>query len=118
MERDETIGTHGELVFASECLRRGYSVFNPIGNQGYDCLVENNGRYKKVQVKTTRKDNAGRYYFAVRSKSKDSEVYVFHVFNTSLFYVVPSEEVRKRKSIFCITPSKADRWLNNWKLFE
>lgn len=118
MERSESIGTYGELVFASECVNRGYKVFNPVGNNGYDCLVECNGKYTRVQVKSTRAIESGnRYAFNINTKSKEADVYVFHVIGAGLFFIISSEEVRKRKSTMSIS-KKSYKHLNNWAIFE
>lgn len=50
------LGTYAEYLFASECIKRGYSVSFPLMDSSpYDCVVDYKGRLIKVQVKSTEK---------------------------------------------------------------
>lgn len=47
-------GCLAEYTFATECLKRGYSVSFPlIDSSVYDCIVDTGERLIKVQVKST-----------------------------------------------------------------
>lgn len=53
-------GCLAEYTFATECLKRGYSVSFPlIDSSVYDCIVDTGERLIKVQVKSTNKTPDG-----------------------------------------------------------
>lgn len=48
-----TIGRSGELIAMSKYISLGYTVLQPVNKDGiYDFVIENNGIFKRVQVKT------------------------------------------------------------------
>jgi hypothetical protein len=119
------LGKRGELAFAEECLARGLSVLDPVGTRGYDFVVEHNGKYTKVQVKATQRAYAEKdkpsaaYSWTCASKSAESEVYVFHILDTGLFYIVPTERVGKGKTFKIRQESKKfSQYLNNFDIFK
>lgn len=51
----QTKGDHSELRVASRLKRLGWSVLFPFSdNKKYDIVAENNGEYRRIQVKTGR----------------------------------------------------------------
>ncbi len=55
MSRTKQIAEEGELRFAAEFKKRGWSIFFPYGEDGpIDLLIHKDGQFKKVQVKTTK----------------------------------------------------------------
>lgn len=48
------IAKEGELRFAAEFVRKGWNIFLPYGEDSpVDLLIEKDGEFKRVQVKTT-----------------------------------------------------------------
>ncbi len=48
------IAKEGELRFAAEFIRKGWNIFLPYGEDSpVDLLIEKDGEFKRVQVKTT-----------------------------------------------------------------
>lgn len=49
------IAKEGELRFAAEFIRKGWSIFLPYGeDSAIDLLIEKAGIYKRIQIKTTK----------------------------------------------------------------
>lgn len=48
------IAKEGELRFAAEFIRKGWNIFLPYGEDSpVDLLIEKNGEFKRVQIKST-----------------------------------------------------------------
>jgi hypothetical protein len=48
------VAKEGELRFAAEFVRKGWSIFLPYGEDSpIDLLIEKNGEFKRIQVKAT-----------------------------------------------------------------
>ena len=61
----KNIGTIGEQVLITEFIKHGIDVLLPIGdNQPYDIVILYNGRFMKVQVKTTENIKDGKMVFS------------------------------------------------------
>ena len=61
-------GCLAEYTFATECLKRGYSVSFPlIDSSVYDCIVDTGERLIKVQVKSTNRDTDG-YHNSIHTR--------------------------------------------------
>lgn len=57
MTNSNYIGCYGELLFFSECIKRGYSISKPVlDSSPYDCIVDNNESLFKVQIKSSGKE--------------------------------------------------------------
>ena len=57
MTNSNYIGCYGELLFFSECIKRGYSISKPVlDSSPYDCIVDNNENLFKVQIKSSGKE--------------------------------------------------------------
>ena len=49
------IAKEGELRFAAEFIRKGWNIFLPYGDDSsVDLLIEGDGEYKRIQIKTTK----------------------------------------------------------------
>jgi hypothetical protein len=49
------IAKEGELRFAAEFVRKGWSIFLPYGeDSAIDLLIEKDGKYERIQIKTTK----------------------------------------------------------------
>ena len=115
-----------ELRFSIVALERGLQVSKPIvDNYPYDFIVINKKTYK-VQVKSTVSISEGRYHFKTNRGSSDRSAYTtseidffaFYVFETDIFYIVPSRFVtQKTISIYPAKSDKYDEFYEAWKLF-
>lgn len=112
LEHDEVRkGRVAELLFASEFLRRGYKVYTPlVDDDGVDLLVERDGKYMKVQVRTARHEGGslivdtrrGRLTNGTRrSTVTDGKADLIAVYDSESKrgYVIPVAEVNDKKKI-------------------
>ena len=80
MERSDQIGRYGELLFVMEAIKRGFNVLYPDNVYGYDYVIEYEGKFTRVQIKTTNSINENRrYIWNITNKSLGSDVFVFIV---------------------------------------
>jgi hypothetical protein len=113
------LGRYGELLFVMKAIENGLNVLHPDGQIGYDFVVEFNGKFTRVQIKTTYIiSNDNRYRFDISSKSIGSDVYVFIILRESLFYMYHSDEVRVVQKTFTISTNKILDNCNNWNIFK
>ncbi len=103
-------GKAGEYAVASEFLFRGYNVSLMAVDRGIDLVVEREGKYQHVQVKTTtpaKSDGAFRFSIKQISFDKFKMVAPFYVFvmrdgnatNYAIFPYAKLEELRVSKKI-------------------
>ena len=102
MTDKKQLAKEGELRFAAEFTRNGWDVFLPYGEDGpVDLLIQKNGGYKRVQIKSTRSKNGtllGRLKssnnWQVKKYSKDT-IDIFGVYDaeTKKGYLLPIEQV-------------------------
>ena len=58
MTYNKQLAKEGELRFAAEFIRNGWDVFLPYGEDSpIDLLIQKNGEYKRVQIKSTLSKN-------------------------------------------------------------
>lgn len=100
----KTIGIIGEQVLISEFIKKGFNVLTPIGdNLPYDFVVELEGRFIKIQVKTTEKvidgcmifqTNHSNPYTRVNHKYSKSEIDYFGLYciENGFIGLIPIEE--------------------------
>src|SRR6266700_1470503 len=66
----KTKGLLTALPFAAECIRRGATVSEPLGDDArYDLVVDNDETILRVQVKTASLKSPGVYYFNGRRRN-------------------------------------------------
>lgn len=120
MDGSEAIGRIGEVEFVREALSRGLNILHPDGVRSYDFVVEYDGKYTKVQVKTTMGlDENRRYRWNLSRAISYADVHAFHVLNTDVFFMMPSFEVTRLKNSFAIPLNKIDDFkINNWDIFK
>jgi hypothetical protein len=54
--RNNQLGTYAEYLFATECIKRGYSVSFPLMDSSpYDCIVDTGVSLLKIQIKASEK---------------------------------------------------------------
>lgn len=85
------IGCYGELLFFSECIKRGYNVSRPLLDSSvYDCVVDRDNVLYKVQVKSsikTPRDDDPNIHVPLQNNKKKYEVDLVDYFAVySTFY--------------------------------
>ena len=120
-------GDIGQSRAIYEFQLQGYTVCVPCGvNQKYDLVIEKDGLFKKVQVKTTQcLDKYNRYQVSLKSTTfryKDRKVFIktvrrrecdydllFVLTKEGKCYIIPSSELGGNKGI--ILTNKYDRYM-------
>lgn len=73
--KTKQIGTIGEQVVVAEFLKNNINVLLPIGdNLPYDMLIEINGSFKKIQVKTTEHIKDGKMKFSTNKSNPYTKI--------------------------------------------
>lgn len=130
MNNAKEVGGHAEARFAVEALERGFSVCKPfIDARKYDFILEKQGRFIRVQVKSTSclasdaKDGA--YSLRVVHGAAKTQVYTkkeidliaCYIRPLNLFYIIPIAALgaAKRISLYPFDPnSKYEAYKGNW----
>lgn len=105
MSSTKQIANESELRFASEFVRRGWSVFLPYGEDSpVDLLILKDGKFCKVQVKAT-KPREGVLHFSLRSTNnwqikkytkKEVDLFACYDYLNQKGYLVPIKDVEGR----------------------
>ena len=106
-----------ELLFMARAAQRGFHVSKPWGDSGrYDVSVEDRGRFRRVQVKSTTvprgdggyvcylKRTGVRYY-----KVSEVDFFVIYVVPKDAWFVLPSRVVLRLKSNIRVAPGHAEQ---------
>tara|TARA_B100000003_G_scaffold110954_1_gene99191 strand:+ start:72 stop:500 length:429 start_codon:yes stop_codon:yes gene_type:complete len=126
-------GEKSEQIFATECfVGRGYMVSLPNGTADYDLIVDVNGSLKKVQVKSTSRDNGnvmickgsngqgnkGRGKYPYPKGSID--FFALHDVKKDKWYIVPRSATGDAKQLRIAQKreGKYSVWENNWEFSE
>lgn len=96
------LAKEGELRFASEFIRKGWNIFLPYGEDSpVDLLIQKDGVFKRVQIKTTKAKNGVVFCrlkssnnWQVKTYSK-KEIDLFGIYDAEnkLGYPLPIERV-------------------------
>lgn len=99
-------GATSELLFMTECMRRGWTVNMPYGDDcKYDCIVDTPKGIRRVQIKSCHKtDERGRYRANVHHgrtsrqgyTSEDCDVIAVYVSPLNHWWIVPVDQVKTR----------------------
>lgn len=122
------IGGLAEARFAVEALARGFAVCRPfIDNRKYDLILEKQGCFSRVQIKSTSvpiaRDGSFKLCVAHGSKSKksycasDIDVVACYIHTLAVFYIIPVYLIKdlKRVTLYPLkSSSKYDAFKNNW----
>ncbi len=102
MSKTKQLANESELRFASEFVRKGWSVFLPYGEDSpVDLLIFKNGKFKRIQVKTAKPKN-GVLPCRLRSSNnwqvkkyykKDVDFFAFYDYHNQKGYLVPIEKL-------------------------
>lgn len=122
MSSSNRMGDVAEFLFDAGSVQRGYVVCRPIhAGTVYDRVVENNGRFYKVQIKSTQKQTKiGGYRINLLRNNKKGytkemvDVFAVYINETNTWYLFKNNGVN---SIY-IKSKKTDRFKENWKIFD
>ena len=102
MINKKQIAKEGELRFAAEFVRKGWTVFFPFGEDNQiDLLIEKEGEYKRIQVKTT-KPIKGAILCRLKSSNnwqvkkytkKEIDLFGIYDYENKKGYLIPIEKV-------------------------
>lgn len=97
-------GGKNELLFMAECMRRGWKVNMPFGDDSkYDVVVDTPRGLRRVQVKSCHKaDSRGRYRINMkcgrhsrsRYSSCDCDVIAAYVAPLNHWFIVPVDDIQ------------------------
>ena len=129
------IGENSEAQVMSAFIKMGYTVLTPVlgDNKRYDLVIEVNGDFHRVQVKTARKLKNGSISFDTCSssihrrggKKRDYrgqiELFAAYSPDTGKIYIIPVEDVGKTAVQFRIDPpgnnqKKDIKWAKDYEL--
>jgi hypothetical protein len=102
MTNKKQIAKEGELRFAAEFTRNGWTIFLPYGEDSpIDLLIEKNGEYQRIQVKSTRPKN-GVVFCRLKSSNnwqvkkyskKEIDFFAIYDCENKKGYLIPIEDV-------------------------
>jgi len=102
MINKKQIAKEGELRFAAEFIRNDWNIFLPYGEDTpIDLLIEKNGEYKRIQVKSTR-PKKGVVFCRLKSSNnwrvkkyskKEIDFFAIYDCENKKGYLIPIEDV-------------------------
>lgn len=102
MTSKKQLAREGELRFASEFTRKGWAIFLPYGEDSpIDLLIEKDGQFKRVQVKSTKPKN-GVIFGRLKSSNnwqvkkytkKEIDYFAIYDCDNKNGYLIPIEKV-------------------------
>ena len=120
-------GEWAELCFMARAAGRGLSVTRPHGDSAsYDVGIEHNGRYVRVQVKSTTFERHGSYTCNIISKTgvryaqNKLDIFAVYLVPIDLWYIIPFEVAANNKSLN-LTPydgHKFAQYIEAWHLLR
>lgn len=108
----------------------GFTVTKPWGDSArYDFAVEKNGRFQRVQVKSTASYDGSSYVCNTvwsagkgrtrRYRRKDVDVFAIFVIPDEAWYIIPMNELERTRAQFYLNPrdrkSRYFRYLEAWQ---
>jgi hypothetical protein len=119
------VGDVSQLMVAAELASRGFNVLVPIGDRmPYDLLVDNHGRYCRIQVRTATAVPRWDLWQSNIKATEGMDLFVFVIQKERLFYIVPVEECRKLTTKISFIPHRkgntravdTERYREAWQL--
>tara|TARA_Y100000034_G_C6754893_1_gene335808 strand:- start:371 stop:775 length:405 start_codon:yes stop_codon:yes gene_type:complete len=108
MSTTKQIANESELRFASEFVRKGWSVFLPYGEDSpVDILIYKDEQFKKIQVKATKPKNgviscylrSANNWQNKKYSSKDVDYFAVYDYENKQGYLIPLEKVEGMSQI-------------------
>ena len=121
------LGEWAELCFMARAADRGLNVSKPHGDSAsYDVGVEQNGRFLRIQVKSTRYQKAGSFMCnIVRSKNLrygpgKLDFFAVYLIPIDLWYIIPFDVVDDVTTLALIPRSghKFSQYMEAWHLLR
>lgn len=112
------LGNITEVQVMLEFLKLGYNVLTPYGDcERYDFVADINGKFIRIQVKTSRKEDDGKIVFntasthysdgkCIHSSYTKEEIDYFATFYNDKCYLIPVEECGGRNTSLRFIPTK------------
>lgn len=117
-----------ELLFMTRAAKRGFLVSKPWGDSArYDVGIEQDGRFKRVQVKgTDRKEGNGYSCILAGSKLKaytvkEIDYFAIYLLEEDIWYIFPAKRLAGQASVMLSPRSKKSphgRYKEAWDLFD
>jgi PD-(D/E)XK endonuclease len=115
-----------ELLFMTVASGMGFNVAKPWGDSAlYDVVVEQDGRFLRIQVKSTEMWMGSNYLCQVHAcggnlyTAKDIDYFALYVLPDDVWYIVPAKRLEGMTAV-ALTPhnnkSKYNRYKENWWL--
>tara|TARA_R110000751_G_scaffold86430_1_gene172084 strand:+ start:504 stop:926 length:423 start_codon:yes stop_codon:yes gene_type:complete len=134
MKNTKRRGSQYEALFASQALKRGLDVLEPVGDyMPYDLMVQNtDGRIQRVQVKGTRTPIKGKPGYKVIAASGNVtktpispdkvDVLAAYLEPHDCWYLIPLRKVNGGVSVYLNPHSKVNGkyevWKEAWNVFQ
>jgi hypothetical protein len=117
-----------ELRFMAAAAEHDLHVTKPWGDSAqYDFILEHNGRFLRIQVKSTQFRDEGAYPCAVHGSGQRAypddafDFLAVYVLPEDLWYIIPAHAFRGQASV-CLRPGRAEskygKYLANWDLMK
>ena len=120
-------GEWAELCFMARAADRGLNVSRPHGDSAsYDVGVESNGRFLRVQVKSTTYERRGQYTCNIVGPKRERygrgklDFFAIYLVPLDVWYIIPYAMAEKNASLN-LTPRKGrkfSRYMEAWNLLR
>ena len=120
-------GELAELRFMARAAEEGLTVIKPWGDSNrYDFVVENSGKFLRVQVKSSRMRQGNHFLCGFRRaqqkpyKAGELDFMAVYLVPIQTWYIIPSKVVCGVKAVMCFSPhnslSKHHQYREAWHL--
>ena len=117
-----------ELLFMTLAAQRRFNVARPWGDSArYDVCIEKNGRFRRVQIKSTIHWTGGAYHCLLKAAHQtpytlaDLDYFAIYIVPDNVWYIFPAQKLIGLTAVI-LTPhrrtSKHARYKNAWDLLE
>ena len=123
-------GEWAELQFAARAASHGFKVSKPWGDSSpYDIILEKEGRFVRIQVKSTMHRVRNSYICKChcsrktgRYKKNELDFMAFYIIPLDLWYILPAERARRLKTAIILNPYLSDQkykdFMEAWYLLD
>lgn len=122
------LGDYAELKFTVRAFEQGYAVLRPFSARPYDFVLEKNGNFLRVQVKSTSLalQKSGRFPVTIRYGSSPKRKYTrehcdaiaIYIKALDMFYLIPIDFITSvRLSLYPLRPKyRFNEFKENWSI--
>jgi PD-(D/E)XK endonuclease len=122
-----------EMQFMARAAANGFTVSKPWGDSSrYDFAIENEGRFQRVQVKSTSSRDGASYACNTiwsapngrsrRYSAKDVDFFAIFVIPDEAWYIIPLAQLTRARTCFFLNPrnpkNRYFRYLEAWHLLK